>query len=53
MAQMLYETLTGKEPMYIDFVMDVKTRARDHIRGLTVPTAWRCGQLRLREVRSA
>lgn len=53
MAQMLYEALTGKEPIFIDFVMDVKTRTRDHIHSFTVPAACRCVQLRLREVKSA
>lgn len=47
MAQMLYEALTGEEPIFIDFVTDVKTRTRDHRHGLTVPTACRCRQLRL------
>lgn len=53
MAQMLYEALAGEEPVFIDFVTDVKTRTRDHRPGLTVPTACRCGQLRLWEVKSA
>lgn len=46
---MLYETLIRKEPIFTDFVQDIKNGSRSHMHGLTDSSACRWEQLRLWE----